>query len=65
MFLVAKGEVWIESSPGQEKKYYSTVKSLPIKEEESVIFFPTGMLMDTETQRVYTIELEIQVKPIR
>lgn len=64
MFLVAKGEVWIESSPGQEKKYYSTVKSLPITAGESVIFFPTGMLMDTEKQSVYTIELEIQVEPV-
>lgn len=64
MFLVAKGEVWIESSPGEEKKYYSTVKSLPITAGESVIFFPTGMLMDTEKQSVYTIELEIQVEPV-
>lgn len=64
IFLVAKGEVWVQQSPDQEKKYYSTVKSLPIKPGESVIFFPTGVLMDTEENNVYTIELEIQVEPL-
>ncbi len=64
MFLVARGEVWLGNAPGAEKKYYSTVKSLPIKAGESVIFFPTGMLLDTEDRSVYTIELEIQVEPV-
>ncbi len=64
IFLVAKGEVWVQQSPDEEKKYYSTVKSLPIKPGESVIFFPTGVLMDTEENNVYTIELEIQVEPL-
>jgi hypothetical protein len=64
IFLVAKGEVWVQQSPNEEKKYYSTVKSLPIKPGESVIFFPTGVLMDTEENNVYTIELEIQVEPL-
>jgi len=64
IFLVAKGEVWVQQSASQEKKYYSTVKSLPIKPGESVIFFPTGVLMDTEENNIYTIELEIQVEPL-
>lgn len=64
IFLVAKGEVWIQEKPGEEKKYYSTVKSLPIQPGESVIFFPTGMLMDSENENIYTIELEIQVEPL-
>lgn len=63
IFLVAKGEVWVQEKPGEEKKYYSTVKSLPIEPGESVIFFPTGMLMDSENENIYTIELEIQVEP--
>ena len=64
IFLVAKGEVWIQDNPDEEKKYYSTVKSLPIQAGESVIFFPTGMLMDSENENIYTIELEIQVEPL-
>ncbi|MCF7948258.1 MAG: hypothetical protein K9M94_06705 [Spirochaetia bacterium] len=64
IFLVAKGEVWVQQGPDEEKKYYSTVKSLPIKPGESVIFFPTGVLMDTEDNDVHTIELEIQVEPL-
>ncbi len=64
IFLVAKGEVWVQEKPGEEKKYYSTVKSLPIQPGESVIFFPTGMLMDSENENIYTIELEIQVEPL-
>jgi len=63
MFLVAKGEVWLQERPGEEKKYYSTVKSLPIQAGESVIFFPTGTLMDSDSENIYTIELEIQVEP--
>ncbi|MFO7729791.1 MAG: hypothetical protein R6V86_03400 [Spirochaetia bacterium] len=64
IFLVAKGEVWVQQGPEQDKKYYSTVKSLPIKPGESVIFFPTGVLMDTKENNVHTIELEIQVEPL-
>lgn len=64
LFLIAKGEVWVQERPNEEKKYYSTVKSLPIQAGESVIFFPTGMLMDSENESIYTIELEIQVEPL-
>lgn len=62
IFLIAKGEVWIQEGPGEERKYYSTVKSLPIDAGESVIFFPTGMIMDSEDESIFTIELEMQVE---
>ena len=62
IFLIAKGEVWIQEAPGEERKYYSTVKSLPIEAGESVIFFPTGMIMDSEDESIFTIELEMQVE---
>jgi len=65
IFLVAKGEVWIQEEEGEEKKYYSTIKSLPIEAGESVIFFPMGVLMDSEKENVYIIELEIQVEPLK
>lgn len=60
ILLVAKGEVWTQADPAAGVKYYSTMKSLPVRPGESVIFFPLGRAMDQE-QNVYNIELEISV----
>jgi hypothetical protein len=62
ILLVAKGEVWTQTDHSSGVKYYSTMKSLPVKPGESVIFFPLGRAMD-QKQNVYTIELEISVVP--
>jgi hypothetical protein len=62
ILLVAKGEVWAQSDSSSGVKYYSTMKSLPVRAGESVIFFPLGRAMDQQ-QNIYTIELEISVIP--
>ncbi|MFP4179037.1 MAG: hypothetical protein ACLFNZ_00865 [Spirochaetaceae bacterium] len=62
ILLVAKGEVWIGSGTKEEKEYYSTMKSLPVKAGESIMFFPVGVAVDTD-KNVYSIEMEIKVTP--
>lgn len=63
ILLVAKGEVWeSHGDKSEDKKYYTTVRSLPVQPGESVIFFPVGLAVDSEEQ-IYSIELEIKVKP--
>ncbi len=62
ILLVAKGEVWIHSDSQEDTKYYSTMKSLPVKAGESIMFFPVGVAVDVD-KNVYTIEMEIRVSP--
>lgn len=62
ILLVAKGEVWIGAGTKEEKEYYSTMKSLPVKAGESIMFFPVGVAVDTD-KNVYSIEMEIKVTP--
>lgn len=62
LLLVAQGEVYITSSPDGGVKYYSTMKSVPVKAGEKVIFFPLGVAFDAD-ENVYTIEVEIEVLP--
>jgi hypothetical protein len=62
ILLVAKGEVWIHSDTDEETEYYSTMKSLPVKAGESIMFFPVGVAVDVD-KNVYSIEMEIRVSP--
>lgn len=62
ILLVARGEVWIGTGSEEEREYYSTMKSLPVKAGESVMFFPVGVAVDTK-KNVYNIEMEIKVTP--
>lgn len=62
ILLVAKGEVWAQSEASSGVRYYSTMKSLPVRPGEPVIFFPLGRAMD-QKQNIYTIQLEISVVP--
>ncbi len=61
IFLVAKGEVFLsDSNDSEEVKYYTTLKSLPVKVGEKVVFFPLGMAYDSNSN-FYSMEMEIQV----
>ncbi len=62
ILLVALGQVWAPAADRKGYKYYSTMKSLPISPGEKVFFFPFGMAVDQKSN-VYTVELEIQVRP--
>ncbi|MFO7850143.1 MAG: hypothetical protein R6V67_09310 [Spirochaetia bacterium] len=62
ILLVAKGEVWVDTEEKEDKEYYSTMKSLPVKAGESIMFFPVGVAVDND-KNVYTIEMEIKVTP--
>ncbi len=62
ILLVAKGEVWINREVSEEMEYYSTMKSLPIRAGESIMFFPIGVAVDVD-KNVYSIEMEIRVSP--
>jgi len=61
LFLVAKGEIFMtDSADSEEVKYYTTLKSLPVKVGEKVVFFPLGMAYDSNSN-FYSMEMEIQV----
>ncbi len=62
ILLIAQGEVWLSSKQNEGLEYYTTLKSLPVKAGEKVLFFPLGVVVDSKSN-VYTIELEIQVLP--
>ena len=64
ILLVAYGEVTFPNLEENGKSYYSSMKSVPIKPGEKVIFFPLGVAVDSDTN-IYTLELEIQVQPYR
>lgn len=61
IFLVAKGEIFLSGDDDSEEvKYYTTLKSLPVKNGERVVFFPLGMAYDSNSN-FYSMEMEIQV----
>ncbi len=61
VFLVAKGEIFLSNNTdSKEVKYYTTLKSLPVKFGETAVFFPLGMAYDSDSN-VYSIEMDIQV----
>ncbi|MBN1686310.1 MAG: hypothetical protein JW852_06620 [Spirochaetales bacterium] len=65
LVLVANGEIWLsDRQSGDGIRYESFIKSLPVKPEETVIFFPLGVAVDSEAN-IYTIQMEINVKPYK
>ena len=64
LLLVAYGELVLVGESEETIKYETFLKSLPVDPGESVIFFPLGIAVDSETN-IYTIELEIQLLPYR
>lgn len=56
--LVAQGQVWIATDGEEGVKYLSTVKSIPIKLGERIIFLPLGVDYRKEA---FTIELDVQL----
>lgn len=63
LVLVANGEIWFsDSENGNGIRYESFIKSLPVKPDEKVIFFPLGVAVDSETN-IYTLQMEISIQP--
>ena len=61
LVLVANGEIWFASEAEDEgTRYESFIKSLPVVRGESIIFFPLGVAVDSDTN-IYTIQLEIKL----
>jgi hypothetical protein len=60
ILLVAQGQVWINAPGSDEVTYKSTVKSLPIRSGEKVLFYPLGVSSPEESD-FFTIELEIEI----
>ncbi len=61
LVLVANGEIWF-ASEDEGTRYETFIKSLPVKPGESIIFFPLGVAVDSDTN-IYTIQLEINLLP--
>ncbi|MDR3199819.1 MAG: hypothetical protein LBT68_00040 [Spirochaetales bacterium] len=62
--LVARGQVWISSPTDEPLQYLSTLKSIPVRMGERVLFFPLGVKsLGAASDHTYNIELEIQVVP--
>jgi hypothetical protein len=64
LVLVAQGHVWISPRAGEPLKYLSTLKSIPVRMGEKVLFFPLGVKsLEATSDTTYNIELEIEVQP--
>jgi len=61
LVLVANGEIWFASAD-EGTRYETFIKSLPVETGESIIFFPLGVAVDSDTN-IYTIQLEISLQP--
>ena len=65
LVLVANGEIWFsDQETGDRIRYESFIKSLPVEPDEKIIFFPLGVAVDSEAN-IYTIQIEIKVKPYK
>ncbi|MCF7927678.1 MAG: hypothetical protein K9L68_01195 [Spirochaetales bacterium] len=62
VLLIAQGQVWVGSSPGEEVKYISTIKSIPVDLGERIYFFPLGRHAKGKSGSS-VIQLEVQVLP--
>jgi hypothetical protein len=63
LVLVANGEIWFSDRENSNSiRYESFIKSLPMKPDEKVIFFPLGVAVDSETN-IYTLQMEISIEP--
>lgn len=63
LVLVANGEIWFsEKESDNGIRYESFIKSLPVKKDEKVIFFPLGVAVDSDTN-IYTLQMEISIQP--
>ena len=63
LVLVANGEIWFSEQEGENRiRYESFIKSLPVKPDEKVIFFPLGVAVDSDTN-IYTLQMEINIQP--
>jgi hypothetical protein len=62
--LVARGQVWISSPDDRPLQYLSTLKNIPVRMGERVLFFPLGVKsLGATSNNTYDIELEIQIVP--
>jgi hypothetical protein len=58
-FLVAQGQVWIDT-PQQGLKYQSTIQTIPINYGEQVLFFPLG---NQTKEGQAQIEIQLELRP--
>ncbi|TVQ40169.1 MAG: hypothetical protein EA384_03865 [Spirochaetaceae bacterium] len=68
LLLVAQGQTWVGGTAGEEVKYRTSFKSMPVTLGESVVFFPLGARVDgialeDDEYAGFNIELEVQVVP--
>lgn len=66
ILLVAEGQLWLEAGTTEDIKYRTTLRSMPVKAGESVLFYPLGVAsLDDDDNELdqFNIELEIQVQP--
>lgn len=68
LLLVAQGQTWVSGEPGDDVKYRTSFKSMPIALGEPVVFFPLGarvedIAVEDDEFGSFNIELEVQVVP--
>ncbi len=68
LLLVAQGQTWVSSGGGDDVKYRTSFKSMPISLGEPVVFFPLGarvedIAVEDDEFGSFNIELEVQVVP--
>jgi len=65
LVLVANGEIWFSDQESKDSiRYESFIKSLPVKIDEKVVFFPLGVAVDSGTN-IYTLRMEIIIQPYK
>ena len=60
--LLAHAEVWLKQPDSDTINYFSTFKTLEVPAGEKVLFFPLGVQEQMDPS-LYTIQLEIEIKP--
>lgn len=74
LLLVAQGQVWYTPEGSQEVKYLSTLKSIPLRLGEKLLFFPLGTASEpaelslgeaSDRNDSMMIELQVQILPFR